>query len=101
MASGSNPQDNHLFHIKTMNRRTIGKAMVVLAVGGAIVTVFWLLWLSSGVMDSWASKENIDGLPIYARRIGYAAILGGFWTLFAAVGHAVSSADGERRNGSD
>ena len=81
-------------------RKTIGKTMMGIAATGAVVTMFSLVWLASGVMDSWASKENLDELPSYAKQIGYAAVVGCCCTMCAVAGHALAASerDGPRDN---
>ena len=73
-----------------------------IAVAGSAVTMLWLLWLASGVMDCWASRENIDKLPCYAKQVGYAGIVGCCCTVLALVGHAVmETCRCEKKNNSE
>jgi len=83
-----------------MNRQVLGGIMMALALLGAVATFVWLLWLSAGVEESWASRENIDKLPGYARQIGRAAAAGLVWTALALAGHvvAVGGNAGSRRD---
>ena len=71
--------------------------MMGLAVFGSVTAMVWLLWLASGVMDSWASKENLDELPRHANQIGYTAVICCCCTLFAVAGHALAASGGDGR----
>ena len=41
----------------------------------AIAILIYQLWLASGIMDAWASKENLENLPSLSDKIAIVAII--------------------------
>ena len=60
----------------------VAKRLLVLAlVATAVSMAGYQLWLSTYVMECWASKENIDRLPSVSKRIGIVSVLHATTTL--------------------
>jgi threonine/homoserine/homoserine lactone efflux protein len=55
-------------------RHLARQAIVPVLVLAALVLVGYQLWLSSHVLECWASRENLDHLPRISRLIGVAAL---------------------------
>lgn len=52
---------------------TLLTAVGLCTVGVSCVLLFFQLWVAGGVLDAWASRENLDELPHYSRRIAWCA----------------------------
>jgi len=55
-------------HHKTRMAKLITVAGLT-AVVASFAIYFYQLWVAGGVLDAWASRENIDTLPYYSRCI--------------------------------
>ena len=55
--------------------------LLLIAIVFAIAICIYQLWLASGILDAWASKENIENLPSLSNKVAIVATVQWLFTL--------------------